>query len=221
MSAPLRVLIADDHALIVHAMRMMLERIEGVTVVAETYSGREAVALTLSHRPDLVMMDISMKDLNGIEATALIMAQSPATRVMILSSHMEEDFVRRAIRAGAAGYLSKGCQAEELATAIKAISKGTPYLSPSISAHVMAGLQDGRAHGDSPLDALTGRQREILQLIAEGKSTKEIAFALGVSIKTAETHRAAIMQRLGLNTVAGLVLFAARHGLVDIDREQS
>jgi DNA-binding NarL/FixJ family response regulator len=218
--APLRVLLADDHALIVSAMRMMIERIEGVVVVAEAYNGRDAVVLARTHRPDLVIMDISMKDLNGIEATAQIIADSPSTRVMILSSHTDEGFVRRAIRAGASGYLAKGCHPAELATAIRAIMEGNSYLSPSISAHVMSSLRDTGEQNASPLEALTARQREVLQMIAEGKSTKEIAFAMGVSIKTIETHRAALMDRLGIHDVAGLALFAARHGLVEIDRPE-
>lgn len=221
MSAPLRILLADDHALILTAMRMMIERIEGVVVVAEACNGRDAVALALAHRPDLVIMDISMKNLNGIEATAQIVAQSPGTRVMILSSHTDEGFVRRAIRAGASGYLAKGCQPAELATAIKAIAQGNPYLSPGISAHVMSGLRDGGPQAGSPLDLLTARQCEILQMIAEGRGTKEIAFALDLSVKTVETHRAAIMERLGIHDIAGLALFAARHGLVEIDRPET
>jgi DNA-binding NarL/FixJ family response regulator len=220
VSAPLRVLLADDHALIVSAMRMMIERIEGVVVVAEAYNGRDAVALARTHRPDLVIMDISMKDLNGIEATAQIIADSPSIRVMILSSHTDEGFVRRAIRAGASGYLAKGCHPAELATAIRAIMEGNSYLSPSISAHVMSSLRDTGEQNASPLEALTARQREVLQMIAEGKSTKEIAFAMGVSIKTIETHRAALMDRLGIHDVAGLALFAARHGLVEFDRPE-
>jgi DNA-binding NarL/FixJ family response regulator len=218
VSAPLRVLLADDHALILSAVRMMIERIEGVSVVAEAYNGRDAVALTLTHRPDLVVMDISMKDLNGIEATAQIVAASPSTRVMILSSLTDEGIVRRAIRAGASGYLAKGCQPAELTTAIRAITEGNSYLSPSISSHVMSGLREPSGQGESPLDALTARQREVLQMIAEGRTTKEIAFAMEVSIKTIETHRASIMERLGIHDLAGLVLFAARHGLVQIDR---
>ena len=213
----LRVVLADDHALVLTALRMMVERLPGVEVVGLAYNGRDAVAVTLEHRPDLVLMDISMKDLNGIEATAQILAQAPATRVLILSSHTDEHSVRRAVGAGAAGYLAKGCPPGELAAAVAAIVAGNTYLSPSISHHVMSGLRPGAADA-SPVDALTARQREVLQLIAEGRSTKEIAFALDLSIKTAETHRGAIMDRLGIRDVAGLALFAARHGLVDLDR---
>ena len=215
------ILIADDHAIIVAAMHMLIERMEGVKVVAQAHSGREAVALARSLRPDLVVMDISMKDLNGIDATAQIKEHLPETRVLILSSHSSEDFVRRAIRAGAAGYLLKGSLPAELTAAIAAILAGNTYLSPSISHHVMSGLGESGARDASPLDALTARQREVLQMIAEGKSTKEIAFALELSVKTAETHRAAIMERLGIHDVAGLVLFAARHGLVELDRGEA
>jgi DNA-binding NarL/FixJ family response regulator len=210
------IVLADDHALIVSAMRMLIERMEGVKVLAEAHSGREAVALARKHHPDLVVMDISMQDLNGIDATAQIREHVPKTRVLILSSHSSEDFVRRAIRAGAAGYLLKDSLPAELAAAIAAILDGHTYLSPSISHHVMSGLRDA-----SPLEALTARQREVLQMIAEGKSTKEIAFALELSVKTAETHRAAIMDKLGIHDIAGLALFAARHGLVDIDRGEA
>jgi DNA-binding NarL/FixJ family response regulator len=220
-ASPARIILADDHALIVAAMRMMIERIDGLAVVAEAYNGRDAVALARTHRPDLVIMDISMKDLNGIEATAQIKQSQPETRVMILSSHTSEDFVRRAIKAGAEGYMVKDALAAELPAAIAAIMQGNTYLSPSISRHVMSGLREPAERGDSPLDALTARQREILQLVAEGKSTKEIARSLEVSIKTIETHRAALMERLGIRDLAGLVRFAVRHGLVDIDRSDS
>lgn len=216
MRGTFRVLLADDHPLVLAGMRMLVERIEGVTVVAEANNGREAVALAGEHRPDLVVMDISMTDLNGIDATALIKERHPATRVMMLSSHAGEEYVRRAIRAGAEGYLVKGSLPSELVTAVHTLMQGKPYLSPDVSGHVMSGLREGGAA--SSLDALSLRQREVLQLIAEGKSTKEIAFTLEVSIKTAESHRAAIMERLGIHDVASLALFAARHGLVDIDR---
>jgi DNA-binding NarL/FixJ family response regulator len=217
MAGVFRILVADDHALVVAAMRILVERIEGVSVIGEAHNGRDAVSLAREHRPDLVIMDISMKDLNGIEATALIKESHPSIRVMMLSSHTGSDYVRRAIRAGADGYLIKGSMPAELRTAIEAIMKGNPYLSPSISGHVMAGIREPAQA--SALEALSPRQREVLQMIAEGRGTKEIAFALQVSIKTAEVHRAAIMQRLGIRDVAGLALFAARYGLVDLDRE--
>ena len=212
---PLRVLLADDHTLVLAGLRLLLEKMEGTTIVAEAADGREAVALALEHRPDLVIMDISMRELNGIDATVRIRAELPGTRVLILSSHTTEDFVRRAIKAGVSGYLVKGAIPMELKMAVEAVSKGKFYLSPEVADKALAGRG---GEGASPLDALSPRQREVLQMIAEGKSTKEIAFTLQVSVKTAETHRAAIMERLGIHDVAGLVVFAARHGLIDLDR---
>lgn len=217
MADRIRILLADDHALILAAMRMMIERMEGTEVIAEAYNGRDAVSLARERRPDLVIMDIGMKELNGIEAAVQIKAESAGIRVLILSSHASEDFVRRAIRAGVDGYLVKGSSPNELESAIRATAAGHGYLSPSISRHVMSGIAGGATAAESPLDALTARQREILQMIAEGRSTKEIAFALDVSIKTIETHRASLMERLDIHDLAGLVLFAARHGLVDLD----
>jgi DNA-binding NarL/FixJ family response regulator len=216
---PIRTLLADDHTLVRAGIRALLREIEGVTIVAEADNGREAVALARAQAPDLAIMDISMKELNGIEATAQIRIQSPATRVLILSMHTTEDFVRRALKAGAAGYLVKDSAPLELRMAIEALLRGEVYLSPRVSKNLVAVLLEGRIdQPDSSLDALTPRQREILQLVAEGKSTKEIAFLLQVSVKTVETHRAAVMQRLDIRDVAGLVLFALRHSLISAER---
>ncbi len=218
MSA-LRVLLCDDHTLVRAGIRALIEDIPEASIVAEADNGREAVALARAHRPELVVMDISMRELNGIEATAQIVAESPATRVLILSMHTTEDFVRRALKAGASGYLVKDSAPLELKMAIEAIRRGETYLSSRVSKTLLSGLVDGRPpQSESSLDSLTPRQREILQLIAEGKSTKEIAFALSVSIKTVETHRAALMERLGIRDVAGLVVFAVRHKLISVDR---
>jgi len=213
---PVRVLLADDHVLIVEAMRLLVERIDGVVVVACASNGREALALAHEHRPDLAIMDISMQELNGIDAAARMREELPGTRVLILSSHTGESYVLRAMRAGVAGYLVKESMPGELQSAVRAIMKGDTYLSPAISAHVVSGFTQGAGEQD-PLAAITARQREILQMIAEGKSTKEIAFALHLSVKTVETHRAAIMKRLGVRDVAGLVVFAVRHGLIRVD----
>jgi DNA-binding NarL/FixJ family response regulator len=216
MSA-MRVLLADDHGLILAAMRLLVERIEGVTVVAEAFNGRDAVALAKLHRPDLVIMDISMRELNGIDATRQIKAEVEGSQVLILSSHTSEDFVHRAIRAGASGYLVKDSVPHELQDAIRALARGDSYMSPSVSKHLVSGFMRGGAAQESSLELLTGRQREILQMIAEGKSTKEIAHDLGLGVKTVETHRAALMGRLEIRDIAGLVLFAVRHGLVSVD----
>ena len=215
MTARIRVLLADDHSLVLAGIRLLAERIEGLQVVAEARDGREAVEQALLHRPELVIMDISMQELNGIEAAGRIRASLPSTRILILSSHTTEEFVRRAIRAGASGYLIKGSAPAELEMAIAAVMRGHLYVSAEVSRHLLAAsAQDGQAGG---LEALTPRQREILQAIAEGRSTKEIAFRLGVSVKTVETHRAAIMERLDIRDVPGLVVFAIRHGLIALD----
>ena len=218
MSA-VRVLLADDHTLVRAGIRALVEGIEGMVIVAEAQNGREAVALAKVHRPDLTIMDIAMKELNGIEATSQIRADNPDARVLILSMHATEDFVRRALKAGAVGYLVKDSAPLELRMAIEAIRRGEVFVSSRVSQQLFVGLGEGRARpSDSALDALTPRQREILQLIAEGRSTKEIAFALRVSVKTVETHRAALMERLAIHDVAGLVLFAVRQKLVSAER---
>ncbi|MGZ5032377.1 MAG: response regulator [Usitatibacter sp.] len=215
---PVRILLADDHALVRAGIRSLLEDIEGVSVVAEARNGREAVALSKSTHPDVVLMDISMQDLNGIEATAQIRAEVPTARVLILSMHATEDFVRRALKAGASGYLVKDSAPLELTMALEALMRGENYISSRVSKHLVSGLVEGHVQGHgSSIDSLTPRQRQVLQLIAEGKSTKEIAYVLEVSAKTVETHRAALMERLGIHDVAGLVLYAARNGLVSVD----
>ncbi|MBP8119938.1 MAG: response regulator transcription factor [Burkholderiales bacterium] len=220
MSA-IRILLADDHVLVLAGIRALISEMEGTQIVAEATNGREAVALAKQHRPDLVVMDISMKELNGIEATAQIRAEVPGSRVLILSMHTTEDFVLRALKAGASGYLVKDSAPLDLQMAIAAVMRDEIYLSPRISKHVIAGFLKGNSAPDSSsLDVLTARQREILQMIAEGKSTKEIAYGLDLSVKTVETHRAALMERLDIHDVAGLVLYAVRKGLVSVDRNE-
>ena len=215
----MRIVLADDHVLVRAGMRALLERIEGVSVVAEAGNGREAASLANELAPDVVVMDISMKELNGIEATGLIKAQAPGVRVIIVSMHTTEDYVVRAMRAGADGYLVKDAAPLELRMALDALARGEVFVSSRVSAHLVAGLRVAQAEGGpkESLDGLTARQKEILQMIAEGRTTKEIAFALGVSVKTVETHRAAIMERLGIRDVAGLVVHAIRAGLISID----
>lgn len=215
-----RILLADDHVLVLAGIRALVEEVDGAQIVAEATNGREAVMLAKQHRPELVIMDISMRELNGIEATAQIRAEVPEARVLILSMHTTEDFVRRAIKAGASGYLIKDSAPLDLKMAIAAVLRDEIYLSPRVSKHVVSGFLHGQPNQDgSSIDTLTARQREILQMIAEGKSTKEIAYDLDVSVKTVETHRAALMERLDIRDVAGLVLYAVRHGLVSVDRE--
>ena len=186
-------------------------------MVAETGDGRQAVELTKSHRPGIVLMDIAMPGLNGLEATAHIARDCPDVRVIILSMHADEEYVRQALRAGASGYLLKNAAPEELKFAIQSVMQGKLWLSPSISRAVVDNYLDSHPADISPLDALTARQREILQLIAEGQSTKHIAATLDVSIKTIETHRAQLMERLDIHDISGLVRFAIRYGLIHID----
>jgi DNA-binding NarL/FixJ family response regulator len=215
-----RIVLADDHALVRAGIRALLQGIEGVAVVGEAENGRDALALCREHHPDLAILDITMQELNGIDAAAQVKAACPATRVLILSMHSSEEFVRRAIKAGANGYLVKDAAPLELAMAVQAVMRDEVYLSPRVSRHVVAGMREN-ADGEprrSSIDALSARQREILQMIAEGKSTKEIAFVLDVSVKTVETHRAAIMERLGIRDVPGLVVYAIRNGLIRIEQ---
>lgn len=210
----MRLLIADDHTLFREGVRSLLSRITDVVIVAETGDGRDALELIDRHRPDVALLDITMSGLNGLEVATRTARTSPKTQVVILSMHANEAYVAQALRAGVAGYLLKDAAATELESALRAVMRGETYLSPAISRHVVEGfLGRARPEGD-PLAALTARQREILQLIAEGKSTKEIAAALEVGVKTVETHRAHLMQRLDIHDVAGLVRFAIRSGLV-------
>jgi DNA-binding NarL/FixJ family response regulator len=212
----LRLLLVDDHALVRAGIRSLLEKMPEVEVVAEAGDGRTALDLAREHRPDVVLMDLAMSELNGLEATARLKKDYPATHVIILSMHTNEEYVVQALRAGAVGYLVKDAAATELQAALRAVARGEQYLSPSISREAVAAYE-ARA-SDGPASHLTPRQREILQLIAEGKNTKEIAYTLGVSVKTVETHRALLMVRLKIFDVPGLVRYAMRIGLVKGER---
>lgn len=211
----MRVLIADDHTLVRAGIRALVERIPGMTVVGETGDGREAFDLLEKQRPDLALIDITMPGLNGLEIAGRAANASPKTKVVILSMHAGEAYVAQALRAGVAGYLLKDAAAAELEVALSAVARGETYLSPAISRQVVDGYLRAAGGGEpEPLAGLTGRQREILQLVAEGHPTKEIAALLGVSVKTVESHRAQIMERLDIHDVPGLVRFAIRAGLV-------
>lgn len=215
---PIRVLLAEDHALVRAGLKALLQKLPDVEVVAEAGTGRQAIELVKQHRPQVVLMDIGMKELNGLDATARLAKQFPQTKCIILSMHSAEGYVLQALRAGAAGYLLKDAAPVELELAIRAVARGETYLSPAISRHVIDTYLHGAPKGaaaEPPL--LSSRQREVLQLIAEGKSTKEIAFLLKLSVKTIETHRAHLMQRLGLFDVASLVKYAIRMGLVSAE----
>lgn len=211
--AALRVLLADDHALVRAGMRSLLRDIPGVEVVGEAADGAEALAVAARERPDAVLLDIAMKGMSGLEAAARFREQLPGIKVIILSMHSSEEYVLQALRAGAAAYLIKDSATAELELALKSVMRGETYLSPAISRQVVEGYVRRMGAGAAE-DPLTPRQREVLKRIAEGRSTKEIAFALGLSVKTVETHRAQVMERLGIRDVAGLVRYAMRTGLV-------
>jgi DNA-binding NarL/FixJ family response regulator len=215
-SQSIRVLLVDDHALVRAGIRSLLSSMPSVQVVGEAASGEEALALSEREHPDIVLMDIAMKGLTGLEAAARIHERQPQVRVVILSMHSGEEYVMQAMRAGAAGYLLKDAATGELELALRSVMRGESWFSPAVSRQVVAGYVQ-RVGGEAASEVLTARQREVLSLLAAGKSTKEIAFALKLSVKTVETHRAQIMERLGIRDVAGLVRYALRTGLVPPD----
>ena len=212
----IKVLLADDHALVRAGIRSLLGAMADVQVVAEASSGEEALELAAREQPDIVLMDIAMKGITGLDAAARMREALPGVRVLILSMHSGEEYVLQALRAGAAGYLLKDAATGELELALRSVMRGESWLSPAVSRQVVEGYVQ-RANADATPDVLTARQREVLRLVAGGKSTKEIAFFLNLSVKTVETHRAQIMERLGIRDVPGLVRYALRTGLVPPD----
>jgi DNA-binding NarL/FixJ family response regulator len=211
--ARLRVLLVDDHALVRAGIRALLQELPDVEVVAEASDGAQALQIAEREQPDVVLMDIAMKGMNGLEAAAKLRERQPGVKVVILSMHTSEEYVLLALRAGAAAYLIKDSATAELGLALNSVMRGETYLSPAISRQVVDGYVQ-RVGAGTGADPLTQRQREVLKHIAEGRSTKEIAFELDLSVKTIETHRAQIMERLGIRDVAGLVRYAMRVGIV-------
>ena len=222
---PIRVILADDHALVRAGIRALLASLEGIEVVAEAGDGRQALQLVEANRPDVVLMDISMPELNGLQAVEKITRDFPQVRVIILSMHANEEYVLHALRAGAAGYLLKNAGIAELELAVRSVGRGETYLSPPVSRSVIdnylrrlgSPAEVGALPPVTPGAQLTHRQREVLQLIAEGRTTQEIAERLQVGVKTVETHRAQLMERLDIHDVAGLVRYAIRIGLISSD----
>ena len=212
-----RLLLADDHTLVRAGLRALLQGVPGVEVVGEVSNGREAVRQAGELHPDVVLMDIAMSDLNGLEAARQIVREFPGVRVIMLSMHATEEYVVQALRAGASGYLLKNAGAEELAKAIEHVARGETFLSPAVSRQVTEYIRRVGPEG-SAMDRLSPRQREILQLIAEGNTTKRIAQTLHISAKTVETHRCQLMEQLDIHDVAGLVRYAIRQGLVTSER---
>jgi DNA-binding NarL/FixJ family response regulator len=214
---PVRVLIVDDHFILRAGIRSILQDMKDVVVVGEAGDGREALALVAEADPDVVFMDIGMKNLNGMETTARLKKDHPEVKVLILSMHANEEYVWQSLKAGAAGYLLKDAPPAEIEKALHAVVAGETYLTSAMSKKVAEYIRRSGNEASS-IDLLTPRQREILQLLAEGKSTKEIARFLSISAKTVETHRIQLMERLDIHDVPGLVRYAIRVGLVQSDR---
>lgn len=213
---PIRVLIAEDHTIVRQGLRALLASERGIQIVGEAADGHEALAAVVRLRPHVVLMDLAMPGLNGVDATRRIKQESPETAVLILSMHAAEEHVRPAVRAGAAGYLLKGSGLSDLVLAIRAVAAGEAFLSPAVAKIL---LRDAQAEEEpSSNGPLTAREREVLQLVGEGSSSPEIARSLHLSVKTVEGHRSRIMAKLNLHDVAGLVRYAIRVGLVSPDK---
>jgi DNA-binding NarL/FixJ family response regulator len=213
-----RVLLVEDHTLVRSGIRSLLETEKEIEVVGEAGDGREAVELVRRLKPHVVLMDVAMGDLNGIDATRLISNEHPDVRVLVLSMHSDEQYIFEALKAGAKGYVLKSAAVKELMTGIREVAAGRNYVSPSLASVVMHDYIR-RAKGDqviSQVDKLTAREREVLQLIAEGHSSAEVAKSLYISIRTVETHRHNIMEKLGIHSIAGLTRFAIRHRLCSL-----
>ena len=213
---PIRILLADDHNILRDGMRLLLERQSGFVVVGEAADGREVLQLAQEQQPDVVVMDIAMPNMNGIEATRRIVERKPGIGVVILSMHYDESYVIRSLKAGARAYLLKDAVKTELIAAIQAVSQGRSFFSPKISRILQEDFVQllGRRGVDDSYDLLTDREREVLQLVAEGKTNKEIASHLNLSLYTVDTHRTHILQKLNLHSVPELILYAVRKGII-------
>lgn len=207
---PTRVLLADDHALIRQGLKALLEK-QGIQVVTEASDGQEAVRLAEKAQPEIAILDITMPLLNGVDAARELMKATPKTKVILLTQHDEDQYVTEALRAGVKGYVLKSQAAEDLVHAIREVSKGSVYLSPSISRAVVDAYLSKTYVSTDPLST---RERQVLQLVGEGKSTKDVAQHLGISVKTAESHRARLMRKLDIHETASLVRYAIRRGLI-------
>jgi two-component system response regulator NreC len=207
---PIRIVLADDHVLVRQGLKSLLER-EGHLVVGEASEGKQAIGHVGSLRPDIAILDITMPILNGLNAAREISKSFPKTKTILLTQHDEDQYICEALEAGVTGYVLKSQIASDLLEAIRQVSRGQVYLSPGVSGAVM---QAYRSKSDRPKDPLTLRERQVLQLIAEGKSTKEVASLLDISVKTAESHRTRLMHKLDIHETASLVRYAVRHGIV-------
>lgn len=212
-----RILIADDHEIVRHGIRALIESHPGWEVCAEAVDGREAVEKTRELRPDLALIDVSMPNLNGLDAARQIVQSFPHTRVLILTMHESEQIVREVLEVGARGFLLKSDAARDLVSAIQALQRRTTFFTSSVAEMVLNGFLDRNGDAPKPLkDRLTPREREVVQLLAEGKTSKEVAVVLKLSVKTAETHRTNVMRKLDLHSVADLVRYAVRNNIVQV-----
>ena len=210
----IRVILADDHALVRQGIRALLEKLIDIEVIGEALDGREALELSKTTQPDIVLMDITMPGLNGLEAVTRMKKECPTTRVIMLSVHAGEEYFQQALDSGADGYLLKDADRMELELAIRTVMRGDIYLTPTVAKYTVDAYRIRKGGGQGPLACLTSRQKEILQLIAEGFSNKDIAQRLDVSLRTVETHRAELMERLNIRDVPGLVKIAISTGLI-------
>ncbi len=208
---------ADDHSMVRKGFRLILAQYPGIEVVGEAANGVEAVALTLQFSPDVVVMDIAMPDINGVEATRLVRQQCPESNVLVLSMHKDAAYVRETLRAGALGYLLKDSVDGDLVTAVRAVARGEGFLSPAVSATV---ISDYQKYVSDPLDLVTPRERQLLQMLAEGKTSKDIAQELKISVYTVDAHRSRIMKKLQLRSIGDLVRFALQRGLIPLTRAE-
>jgi len=214
---PTRVLLDDDHSLIRIGVRTLVEQLGGMEVVGEASDGRMALEMIKKHYPDIVLMDIGMAGMNGLETTARVTKDFPMVKVIILSMHATEEYVWQALSAGAHGYLLKDSRLSELDLAISAVLKGEMYLTPTVNKKAVMDYMERMDTDKTPIERLTRRQREILQLLAEGNTVKEIAWGLNLSVKTIETHRSQLMDRLDIHDIPGLVRYAMRMGIIEQD----
>jgi DNA-binding NarL/FixJ family response regulator len=214
---PIRIVLTDDHSLVRAGIRALLEDRLDVEIVAEARTGEEAVEAVRSHQPELVVMDIALPGISGLDAARLILKEFPETRVLFVSQYRDKEYVRQALRAGGMGYVSKAEAAEDLVSAVRTVMRGQPYTSRAIDYPISPGSRSDEPDESRSLDALSPRQREVFLGLAQGLSVKEMAVSLGISVKTVETHRAAIMDRLGFTSIAALVKHAIRLGLINPD----
>jgi len=215
----IKVLIADDHTIVRQGLRALLEVETDMAIVAEADNGRQALRLALKLQPDVVVIDVAMPQLNGLEATRQILKEVPGTRVLVLSSYSDDEYIRQATEAGAAGYLLKQTAAADLIRAIREARNGNAYFSPAISKQILENYRDAFLKGSPPrttqVDRLTSREAEVLQLVAEGKANKQISAELCVSVKTVEKHRQQMMNKLNIHDVAGLTRYAISKGIIE------